>query len=183
MNLYILNFYSKMISIISRNNCKIFLEEDIETIYLLKDLLTKGEGRFQGKESKMVPKLLTAAKSLGINLTENFNFQESNMTMGNFISEIDSLMNQNYTIDKSDENVADSYNMSTEVFIDKIDEIFTSTLKKDALEELLVSNKEVVDTTEVSTIDKVFECQFCDKTFSSEKKLTRHSACHTQFSC
>ena len=184
MNLYIINFYSKMISSISRNNCKIFLEEDVETIYLLKDLLTKGKGRFQDNKSKIIPKLLSAAKSLDIILTENFNFQESNMTMGSFVSEIDSLMTTNYTIDKSDDNVVDSYNMSTELFIDKIDKIFTSTLKKDSMDELLAfSNKEVVDTAEVSTIDKVFQCQFCDKTFSSEKKLTRHSVCHTQFSC
>ena len=209
INLYILNFYSKMISNIPGEKSKILLEEDAETLYLLKDLLTRGDGRFEGNQRSSFQRLLSAAKSLDINLTENFSFQESNMTMGSFISEIDSLMNKNYTIDQGKD---DSYNMSTEVFIDKIDEIFTSTLKKDVLDEMLIaSNIAVIDSSDVSTIDRIsntigiepdltsslntsgnsfvsqdgkdYCCKHCDKTFKSKSKLVKHSLCHTNHRC
>ena len=52
INLYVLNFYSKMISNIPGEKSKILLEEDAETLYLLKDLLTRGDGRLTTQQIK-----------------------------------------------------------------------------------------------------------------------------------
>ena len=102
------------------------------------------------------------------------------LTMNNFISGVDDIMRSRYVVEKVDEEEKDVYNMSTEIFIDKIDEIFTSTLKKDALDHMLKANNEAIAKV---SVDRSYECGFCSKAFTSESKLMKHEICHTQFRC
>ena len=60
------------------------MEDDFETIMLLRDLLTSGEGHSEGNPRQTVMKLLAAAESLNINLTENFDIENYTMNFTDF---------------------------------------------------------------------------------------------------
>ena len=175
INSFVLGRFSPEMAKITKGNSSIFMDEDFETIVLLRDILTVGEGRFSGIQDEALHKLMAASRSLNVKLSENFAVQEANMSIENFISGVDDIMKTSYTVDEEATNVKDDYNISTEVFIDKIDSIFTSTLKRDVLQNML---EHANTTPKVSYI-----CDFCLKTFASENKLTKHLVCHTQFSC
>ena len=180
INFFVLQRFSKETAKLVRKNSSIFMDEDLETILLLRDILTFGEGRSSGESDQIITKLMSASRSLNIELSDNFEVNEANMTMNNFISGVDDMMRSRYVVEKVDEEEKDVYNMSTEIFIDKIDEIFTSTLKKDALDQMFKANNEAIAKV---SVDRSYECGFCSKAFSSESKLMKHEICHTQFRC
>ena len=176
---YLLIFYSANNLEVFSKSSTIFMEDDFETIMLLRDLLTSGEGHSEGNPRQTVMKLLAAAESLNINLTENFDIKNYTMNFTDFISGIDEIMKDSYEVSPDSER---EYNMPTGEFIEKVDRIFTSTMKKDQLQFMLEMNK---DSSEISLEEKEheFQCKFCEKVFSTKKMLKRHSLCHTQFSC
>ena len=176
---YLLIFYSANNLEVFSKSSTIFMEDDFETIMLLRDLLTSGEGHSEGNPRQIVMKLLAAAESLNINLTENFDIKNYTMNFTDFISGIDEIMKDSYEVSPDSER---EYNMPTGEFIEKVDRIFTSTMKKDQLQFMLEMNQ---DSFEVSLKDREpeFQCKFCEKVFSTKKMLKRHSLCHTQFSC
>jgi len=192
INSFVLNFYSQTLGKTIKKKSVLFMDESTETISLLRDLLTFGEGRFEGCREDVISNLSSASTSLNITFSRNFEIKKSNMKMSEFIVEMDSLMKGNYCIEKkldpSPDKTSDVYNLSTETFIDKIDQIFTSTMKKDDLEGLLKdaapSTVELtVDETSIIKESKIFNCNTCDRVFTSKKNLTKHMICHTQAAC
>ena len=156
INSYVLNFYSQSLAKTLKKKSVLFMDETTETITLLRDLLTFGEGRFEGCKEDVTLNLFSACRSLNIKISKNFEIKESNMKMSEFIGEMDALMKGNYCIENDleiqNDRTSDVYNLSTETFIDKIDQIFTSTLKRDDLEGLLIDA--AAPTTVELTIDE-----------------------------
>ena len=175
---YLLIFYSVNNLEVFSKSSTIFMEDDFETILLLRDLLTSGEGHTEGNPRQTIEKLVAAAESLNINLTENFDIKNYNMNLTDFISGIDEIMKETYEVNAHSEG---DYNMPTGEFINKVDKIFTSTMKKDGLQFMLEMNQ--VASINASLEEQEFKCWFCEKVFSTKKMLKRHSLCHTQFSC
>ena len=176
---YLLYFYSLNNLEVFTKSSTIFMEDDFETITLLRDLLTSGEGHAEGNPRQTIVKLVAAADSLNINLTENFDIKNYNMNFTDFISGIDEIMKDSYEVSESSQR---DYNMSTGEFINKVDRIFTSTMKKDELQFVLDTNQGFIDAS-LNKEEQEYQCRFCDKSFTSNKILKRHSLCHTQYSC
>ena len=88
---YLLYFYSLNNFEVFTKSSTIFMEEDFETITLLRDLLTSGEGHAEGNPHQTIVKLVAAADSLNINLTENIDIKNYNMNLTDFISGIDEM--------------------------------------------------------------------------------------------
>ena len=178
---YLLLFYSNSWNNpeVFRESSTIFMEDDFETITLLRDLLTSGEGHSEGNPRQTIVKLVAAAESLNINLTENIDIMSYNMNFSDFVAGIDEIMKDRYEITSNSEN---DYNMSTGEFITKVDQIFTSTMKKDELQHMLETNQ-VSNNDTIEKEEPQFPCKFCDKLFNTKKMLKRHYLCHTQVSC
>lgn len=176
---YLLYFYSRNNFEIFAKSSTIFMEDDFETITLLRDLLTSGEGHAEGNPHQTIVKLVAAADSLNINLTENIDIKNYNMNLTDFISGIDEIMKDSYEVSESSER---DYNMSTGEFINKVDRILTSTMKKDELQSVLDTNQDFIDAS-LEKEEQGFQCNFCDKAFTSKRMLKRHKLCHTQYSC
>ena len=138
-----------------------------------------GEGHAEGNPRQTIVKLVAAADSLNINLTENFDIKSYNMNFTDFISGIDEIMKDSYEVSQSSER---DYNMSTVEFINKVDRIFTSTMKKDELQFVLDTNQDFINAS-LKKEEQEYQCKFCDKAFTSKKIFKRHSLCHTQYNC
>ncbi len=177
---FLLIFFSVNNLEVFSKSSTIFMEDDFETILLLRDLLTSGEGHTEGNPRQTIGKLVAAAESLNINLTENFDIKNYNMNLTDFISGIDEIMKESYEVSAHSEG---DYNMPTGEFINKVDKIFTSTMKKDGLQFMLEMNQVASINASLEEEEQEFQCRFCEKVFSTKKMLKRHSLCHTQFSC